>query len=500
MAKENTSPKVMFLVGAGASVALNIPHMKSMVKEFLKDSENTQYSSTIKILDDLGVSKDLEEMLFEVDKILELPKSPIDKIYSQSTGSQANGEYIASLHDNMFQLKEHILLWVSEKCWRFDRIKSDQLWGNLVESINDKNIPIFTTNYDFAIEWTALEKRNIVVVDNFKQQGSNRYFWDPTLNSLNKKGLKVIKLHGSINWYTTKNKEKIERLVSSSIANEEGLPIERVAIFPTRFKDIYDTHFFSLYKYFLNALDKSNLIIVIGHSLRDAYLRAAIRERFRDTNFKLLYVGPEKQDFTDFKLSQKQIDNQIVFIEGPFEDFSYQMAFILGKYDANKFSNILESVINYKNNPEIVFYGKVTHVLRGDLIAGKIKVNAPAIPSATLIGKMINSDPIKGTVIDISVTTDSMNNSVVFEGIEELTQNIVVTIPNEIEDGKYKLIFDLVQEENQVIATKHYISNVGSSTESSNLTDVEKNPTGPTSDSEILTDADPISDAQDKSN
>ena len=113
--------------------------------------------------------------------------------------------------------------------------------------------------------------------------------------------------------------------------NPVGKDIERRVIVPTRFKDIYDQQFFSLYSHFLAALGSASTLIVLGHSLRDEYLRAGIIERFRKGNFRLIVIDPEfpKELPEELKPARAGRNGGVTHIPLKIEEFSDELASIV---------------------------------------------------------------------------------------------------------------------------------------------------------------------------
>jgi hypothetical protein len=102
-------------------------------------------------------------------------------------------------------------------------------------------------------------------------------------------------------------------------------------IAPTRFKDIYDQHFFALYSQFLADLATSRVLIVTGHSLRDDYLRAAIIERVRKKAFSLIVIAPQFPETLPAELRPARLGSagEITHVPYKFEEFADDLASII---------------------------------------------------------------------------------------------------------------------------------------------------------------------------
>ena len=294
------SPEVIFLIGAGISVPLGIPAMQGIFKAFMdkKKSKITDKEKKIckMFTEELGVSEDLEDFLLEANRIIESKDSSLTRLMEKSISPRRSGsrvrDYTATLNDHIKDVRavrKKILKFMADTCFKFDRISALNLLYRFVQVVASEGYPIFTTNYDFALEDVANEK-GISVQDNFVRKGQ-RHIWNRDIDFPTGNALTIIKLHGSVTWYVDKA-GVIERINYDTNKNTAGHEIERMVIFPTRFKDICEQHFFALYSHFLSALATARCLVIIGHSLRDDYLKSAIIERRRKGEFHVVLIDP----------------------------------------------------------------------------------------------------------------------------------------------------------------------------------------------------------------
>ena len=331
------SDEVMILLGAGASQSLGIPAMGGMFDEFEKYARSKRkedFRVCELFTEDLGVPRDLEEFLLAANAAIEFPDRSLFELVGKVVAPRA-GEKLKTYESRtraeilkIEHTRNSILNFMSNKCFRFDRnLAVEQLTG-LVKVVSKKGYPIFTTNYDFSVEHVA-EENAVHLNDNF-QERNRRLLWDPNISFSNASGLTLVKLHGSVTWYLDKNKQ-IEKLDTPTSINRAGERVERLVVFPTRFKDIYDQSFFALYSKFLSALSSAKCLIVVGHSLRDEYLRAAIIERYRKGDFKILVIDPIWPNTlpVDLKPARKGSSGSLTHVAQNFEDFSDELAHVL---------------------------------------------------------------------------------------------------------------------------------------------------------------------------
>lgn len=465
--EQSGNPSMMMLTGAGSSVHIGIPTMKGMVRKYRQDrSDRKTISQALTVLDQLSVSKDLEEMLLSIQQVSEYADTPLYRLFDTSVISKANlktNEFkreFRKIRRKLEVLQRDILSWIATTCLRFDRGTARATWEYLSQSLISKAVPLYTTNYDFSVEEIA-EGLEMQVVDNFRRGAFNRFFWDESLSSYDQDGLVVVKLHGSVNWYTTSDHKRIEKLNINAIQNREGLPVERVAIFPTRFKDIYETHFFSLYKMFIRAIDESKLIIVVGHSLRDEYIRAAIREGFRDPEFKMVYIGPTLPNLADFRISVSGRRSRVKHVQRKFEEFAGPLAYLIETSSPESFFEDCSSILRSLSKvPKLKFDKPATWMTAGKPEKRKLFVSAAAFPSARLETQVVDrtGTPVPG--IDLMITDRVSGKPVEIFGVNDQAIDIEILVPDETPAQKTNMLLSLVAASGQVLVKKSYALNI----------------------------------------
>lgn len=295
------SPEVIFLIGAGISVPLDIPAMHGIFKAFMNKGKSGITDNEKRIcqifIKELGVPDDLEEFLLATNTIIEFKDSSLIKLIEKSISPRKSSSRVLDYQEklnksikNVRAVQRKILKFMARTCFRFNRSKALNILYGFVEAVASKGYPIYTTNYDFAFEYVA-EEKGIIIQDNFVKK-HQRYIWNHDIDFPTGNVLTIIKLHGSVTWYVD-NTGVIEKIYSDTDINPVGHDIDRLVIFPTRFKDIYEQNFFALYSHFLTALSTASCLVVIGHSLRDDYLKAGIIERYRKGKFQVIFIDPD---------------------------------------------------------------------------------------------------------------------------------------------------------------------------------------------------------------
>jgi len=290
-------PEVLILTGAGASLPVGIQAMRGMAKEFADSVRGSREAQAYKLLRELGAGEDVEELLQLANQLTSLNQNGVTKLVETCVAPR-EGEGLKRFRSRLqaelaqiASMRTELIKFITYACLRFNRAKADSYFGEIVELAASRECPIFTTNYDGVFEEVA-GSRGVEVADNFLKDGQGRYFWDSDINSFFRGGgITLIHIHGSVHWHATE-RGVIERIRQPATLSVEGLPLEQLLIFPTRFKDIYSQVYFPLYSLFVRLLDKARLLVVVGHSLRDEYIRAAVRERVKDSAFRLVVVDP----------------------------------------------------------------------------------------------------------------------------------------------------------------------------------------------------------------
>lgn len=327
---------VIFLLGAGVSVPTGIPAMRGMYAAFLNKAKSGITAADKKtckfFTQELGVDADLEEFLLAASQIEEFQSSGLAPFVEGSisrikTASRVR-DYRQRLDervDSVRKTRKSILDFMSRTCFQFNRARAVDILGAFVGAVADKGYAVFTTNYDPALEYVATE-RGVEVHDNFVRKGQQQ-LWNPEIEFPLGGALTLVKLHGSVTWYADDN-GYIEKIESHTSISPIGKPVKRVVIVPTRFKDIYAQHFFALYSEFLKALSRASTLVVVGHSLRDEYLRAGIIERFRTGGIQIIVIDPvfPSELSSEMRPARLGVAGAVTHVPYEFEDFSDELA------------------------------------------------------------------------------------------------------------------------------------------------------------------------------
>lgn len=469
MSDANSNGRVVILTGAGASVKLGIPAMTGMMRMYLEQAElGAPATRALELLKAIRAPKDVEDTLLAIERAINFTqtvnyKLTKDLLAQSGVGSSAAfARQFGRLRRDMQALRSHLLGWIATTCFQFNRDEAERIWAGLCKTLANKAYPVFTTNYDFALEEIA-EVQGVPVIDNFKLR-RNRWFWDESLSSFSRAGLRVVKLHGSVNWYMAEAMKTIEKLNVDARRNTEGIPLERVVIFPTRFKDIYETHYFALYNMFLETLRAADVLIVIGHSLRDEYIRAAIRESFRYPNFHLVVVSPRFPSWSDIPRPSAKGNSQTTHVPFKFEDFSLALDCILKDAAPSAVPKECAEIANFRKRrrkSKISFDKPPRSIERGKSFESAVRIEALALRRAEVVATILYSlEATKARSISLPVVEKQSRKPLVIRGLRRLATKVVVQVPTELPTGRQKMTLALVGDDGNIIAQKEYAPHV----------------------------------------
>lgn len=230
---------LIFLLGAGASVPVNIPDLKKFKDEFVTYCKKNQTLYTaLKVVLDYDRRQDLEELLINLYSTTHLNRSIeakliIDdladtlqeglklpgkiKLKQQLIGGCTSKIKAASsrLANKFEKLEAHLLDFINKRCLAFSKKKAKEIYEPILRLSKNNKIRIFTTNYDPVIEEvcrSCSDLRN-KYWDGFVYDDVERLqIWDCELKGFGQKSIDIYKLHGSVTWYRNKDTTKIVQL------------------------------------------------------------------------------------------------------------------------------------------------------------------------------------------------------------------------------------------------------------------------------------------------
>ena len=452
--------QLIILTGAGASIPLGIPGMAGMAKAFSRDiPSGTPQRKGLDALREFGAGTDVEELLQLANAISAYPRDHLSEFIDHCvraagdnpTALAAFSRRRNAVVSHVREFRRHLLNWITQTCLAFNRDAADRIYGDIVGALVNGGITVFTTNYDSVLDHVA-EERGITVSDNFRKEG-RRFYWDPSLASFENPGLRIVRIHGSIHWHASPD-GRIEKLDPPTNYNSKGEILERLLIVPTRFKDIYQRNYFPLYTTFLEALGQASTLIVVGHSLRDEYLLAAVRDRLRDPGFRLIIVDPAFPAESELTAGAGGSEPQIVHLRGGVEHFRPLLLQLLREPDSTRVfelawgaAKLLRTLrkpkIDITNLPAWVDGGSVQSLkidvqtaVGGVLLEAKIELDAGSNDFHNLTDRVRGAFPNNGR----------------FDGFHLVTRKFRYRIPKSFSKGPHVFHVQLVDDGGSVVA------------------------------------------------
>lgn len=350
--KDTKAPTVLFL-GAGASAPLGFPVTKQVMAEIglepanaAKLEEVTEHSELLtKIYGQLPPDKRDLEGILDYLRILndELNTYQLN-VLTDRIQAQAPPDFQASIKDIVTNykeeakeleddIKEHMFnLYVFQPEKHIDKVEKiykpliDALLVDPIFETDVEELPIFTTNYDLAIDNLAERPfmRNFDLVDGFELVGRHPesvFSLSEYEKPREKTAIKLFKLHGGLNWLNRKRDNRI--IAWPDIINPRGNPNYDATpwiIYPAGYGPYPRDEFHVLHEYLEKYLTNAKRCIVIGYTFRDIGRASHIFDDvMRDLNKQLSVIISDVKPNID---QLKEAKNLFGRYEGRYEYYS----------------------------------------------------------------------------------------------------------------------------------------------------------------------------------
>jgi hypothetical protein len=310
--------KTIFLFGAGSSKPADLPLIDEMTVDFLKtisEEGKLPYSLTesdfrpsIEVVKNVTRAHfgkvDLEYMM---TLLINLGNDK-NKLLFQSTYPE-----LKSVDDKQISaIQISISKFIRSRCENFDASKIDYLWTLVGLSDNGK-MDIFTVNYDGIIE-AFCEKKGINFTDGFAPNWNSKLF--------DSADIKIFKLHGSLYWLRSESgkffKVPVKGLSVTDVKYLTDETVSEMMIYPALDKDKQSEVYLWLFRRFIDGLNQSDILVVIGYSFRDKEITFNIRDAInRNPRLWVVLVSPnaylrKKECFAQF---EDELSSRIVTAE-----------------------------------------------------------------------------------------------------------------------------------------------------------------------------------------
>jgi NAD-dependent SIR2 family protein deacetylase len=309
--------KIVYILGAGFSIPYGIPSQQDIMKyclddqNFLKEikkfyrefylfgSKNLTKSALSKVpledvfsLLDRSIKSAHKYKEFEVSKFINIENILTNKIATYFESINNDNTYIKNFADKLIEFRK--------KCGDNDKQSIITLnWDNLIDKyfqieLKDSEVALDYCMYDYSFEG--------------QYDSSIKHIPSIYLKIKGKKNIKLIKIHGSINWNICHSCHKI--YVNKNIINDDipyrcdscQVNLEKFIISPTFMKEFQTNHIKNIWHNAYIDLSEATHIVFIGYSfpLSDFEFKILLsRALKKKSNIKITVV-----DYKDPKLKR----------------------------------------------------------------------------------------------------------------------------------------------------------------------------------------------------
>jgi hypothetical protein len=315
--------KLGFFFGAGSSMAVGIPGVFSLTAK-VRAKLQKEYKDTFQELVKKCGSENIEQVLNMLRTIRELigenEKEEIYKIKGKEAGQKLDVEICKAISEIVTDATPA----------EFDPHLTFCNWLFQNQGTRQTPVEIFTSNYDLLIE-KALEQKKLPYFDGFV--GTIDSFLIPESVEAENDRLsagsyvpfrwtRLWKIHGSINWFSTLDKEEKRRIIRAS--NKEPNVGDELMIYPSKQK--YDESRRLPFIVFQDRMRKflangESLFVIIGYSFSDEHINEIIFESLRSNNRLAITAFMFGESAADRKVNDRILrfgrDNPNFSILGP---------------------------------------------------------------------------------------------------------------------------------------------------------------------------------------
>ena len=331
--------KIAFFLGAGASVCAGMPTTKTLMDGMRVKHQECVFGPILRRY----ANEDIEKLYGDVRTLLGLKDNKVLADLPIACAGKPVLKIVQNDEDGrpFFQLecKEHAqlgqadanpdlfeptfeqleALQLAARNHMFDTIRVDprnfaeyeNVFSRLREFAGGEHMAVITTNYDMLVE-EYCSKHNIKVADGFERgQNSLRGTWPGPIDA-GGYHVKLVKLHGSLNWH--KNNDG-EILCESAIVSHDYAQDVLVAPTPDK-QDSTDAPFYELQGRRNEVLANRDLLVVIGFSFRDKELREIVKAK-ADAGMRVVCVSMKLDPWSAEFCRQLWVkDNRIEVMKG----------------------------------------------------------------------------------------------------------------------------------------------------------------------------------------
>lgn len=266
MSFEIKSSEVIFFLGAGASIAANVPDTYTFVAEFIKNLKAPEKKKTIQKITEIlknwkGTDIDIELLLETLTKLENKEREPLLQFYENENFILEDYSEKTPLISDLKDFIKHRAIVSDEK------IQYLQPFLGFIEEFRPLNI--ISLNYDICIEQFC-NVHKLIYQDGFDVH------WNPRTFTIENTDICLFKLHGSVMWYQSDRGGYIKLPVmakENKIQLITGEMAENLMLYPMQKWDFADPLLELLVEAKRLLESKTcKFLIVVGYSFRDIHI------------------------------------------------------------------------------------------------------------------------------------------------------------------------------------------------------------------------------------
>ncbi len=350
MSEAIVNAPTIVLAGAGASKHLGYP----VAKKFLEHLDRTvttvfdQDPPALKVWEstkECQDSDDADSTDLNFEDIYDRLEAAIDSewLYKDQPLPEGGGPYTPPPREAAKHLRDLIgeeIVSIFGTPPEFKVLASSQCWTYLIAAVHPGSrqvLPIFTTNYDVALETLfdhLPEQAGFRMVDAFKRRVSGAHPWQayryqsfsPTDPSL--RYVWLSHLHGCAAWHKP---DDLGLDQADDIApvyyyttpdGSQSTQWPPAIIPPSRKKNLSEDPYGTEYRYFQRCLENTSMLVIIGHGLADPHLAHACVEALRvNRELRIVVLSLDASNTVyQQRLSVDRLnEDRVAFIKLPFD-------------------------------------------------------------------------------------------------------------------------------------------------------------------------------------
>jgi NAD-dependent SIR2 family protein deacetylase len=346
--KAPTSPKLVLLLGAGASKEFDLPLFSEIEKPFLENNQQhkRRVNKMYRELNKVGFSKDIENYIsyargqlnpietvrmmnpfasYYVSRMMHpLISYAICRARTKNIGKDLSAEqFLEDIQDYIHDKYIITELFIKEKILShydgfFDFLKKKYFPNELFQ------IDIFTTNYDDSLEFYS-EERGLDYYDGFMETSDGLSYFDHTLFSLH--DIRLYKLHGSVRIGMVKDDQNNTAFISTTSRipigdiYKDNWKLDQRMMLLGHEKDLSQEPYFEMLNIMKEKLMAAQICIAIGYSFSNSPVLNIVKDvlRHKEMNLEFIILNKFATQIKNNKFSQF---SGIKTVDGTFGEFN----------------------------------------------------------------------------------------------------------------------------------------------------------------------------------